>query len=117
MKHILKTGLLGAGLLAWGGIAQAGVGLTVNHGAVWQTQKAGETTQGFLQIRNTGDAADVLTGWTCSIAHATALVGQDGKALEELEIPPGQTVTFAASGPHLILQQTRDAVVFGSVVP
>ena len=69
MKNIFKAGLLGACALAWGGIAQAGVGLTVNHGAVWQTKKAGETTQGFLQIHNTGNSADVLTGWTCSIAN------------------------------------------------
>jgi copper(I)-binding protein len=117
MKNVFKAGLLGACALAWGGIAQAGVGLTVNHGAVWQTKKAGETTQGFLQIHNTGNSADVLTGWTCSIANATSLVGPDGKALGQLVIQPGQTVTFAASGPHLVLQQTRDAVVFGSVVP
>jgi copper(I)-binding protein len=117
MKIFFGTCLLGALVLASPGSALAGIDLTVNQGTVWQTLKTGETTQGFLQIHNTGDSADVLTGWACSIANATSLVGQDGKALPELTIQPGQTVTFAVSGPHLILQQTRDAVVFGSVVP
>lgn len=79
--------------------------------------KAGETVPGFVDIHNTGGSADVLTGWTCSIARATALVGGDGKPLGELTIPAGQTVTLSASGPHLMLQSARDAVVLGGVVP
>jgi periplasmic copper chaperone A len=117
MKIFFGTCLLSAMVLGSPGLALAGIDLTVDHGAVWQTAKTGETTQGFLKIHNAGDSADVLTGWTCSIASATSLVGRDGKALTTLTIPPGQTVTLTPTGLHLMLQQTRDAVVFGSVVP
>jgi copper(I)-binding protein len=117
MKKLFAGLLLAA--LAAGASAQAqnAVNVTLDHGAVWQTVKIGDTTQGFLQIHNSGTAPDVLTAWDCSIADKTALLGVDGKALQSLTIPPGQTVIFSQSGPHLLLQRTRDTVDFGSVVP
>jgi copper(I)-binding protein len=117
MKKFLSTALLTAFVLASPGIAMAEIDVTLDHGAVWQTKKIGDTTQGFLQIHNTGSTADVLTGFDCSVANATLLVGADGKTLQSLTIPPGQVVTLAENGPHLLLQDMHYTVDYGSVVP
>ena len=97
--------------------ASADEDISLDKGAVWQTKDAGQDTQGFLQIHNTGNAPDLLTGWSCTIAASTALVGADGKALDSLLIPPGQTMTLSAAGPHLVLTNVRYKVEFGSILP
>jgi copper(I)-binding protein len=117
MKKFLSTALLTTFGLASHGIALAQIDVTLDHGSVWQTKKTGDTTQGFLEIHNTGGTADVLTGFDCSIADATLLVGADGKTLQSLAIPPGQVVTLAVNGPHLLLRNTHYTVDYGSVVP
>lgn len=91
--------------------------ISLDNGSVWQTDKEGQDTQGFLQIHNTGNAPDLLTGWSCTIAGTTTLVGADGKALDSLLIPAGQTVTLSATGPHLQLTNARYKVDFGSILP
>jgi len=115
MKKFLSAGLLAALVLT--GPAWATVDVKLDHGTVWQTKKIGNTTQGFMEIHNTGDHADVLTAWSCPIADTTTLVDASGKPLHELDIPAGQTVTLAANGPHLLLQTTHYTVDIGSVVP
>jgi copper(I)-binding protein len=117
MKKFLSTVLLTAFGLASPGIALAQIDVTLDHGSVWQTKKTGDTTQGFLEIHNTGSTADVLIGFDCSIADATLLVGADGRTLQSLAIPPGQVVTLAVNGPHLLLRSTHYTVDYGSVVP
>ena len=117
MKRFLTAAALAAFALARPGMALAGMGVTLDHGSVWQTNKVGDSTQGFLEIHNAGDAVDVLTGWDCSIADSTLLVGADGKKLTSLAIPAGQTVTLTENGPHLLLQETHYTVDYGSVVP
>jgi copper(I)-binding protein len=117
MKKFLSTVLLATFVLASPGMALAQIDVTLDNGGVWQTKKIGDTTQGFLEIHNTGGTADVLTGFDCSIADATLLVGADGKTLQSLAIPPGQVVTLAANGPHLLLRNTHYTVDYGSVVP
>ncbi len=97
--------------------ALAAVDITADHGAVWQTSKIGEDTQGFLQIHNAGTAPDTLTGWDCTIATATALVDAVGKPVTSLTIPAGQTVSLTPSGLHFSLQNTHETVDFGSIVP
>ena len=116
MKHGVTMAVLLA-LAAEPAMAQTAENLSLDHGAVWQTLKTGDTTQGFLQIHNSGNMADVLTGWDCSIADATALVGANGKPLQSLAIAPGQTLILTQNGPHLLLESTHDTVDYGSVVP
>ncbi len=115
MKKFIIPALLAA--LALPHPAHAGVNITLDHGAVWQTAKIGQATQGFLQIHNTGSSADVLLAWSCPLATATLLVGADGKPLVNLAIPAGQTVALHPHGPHLLLQNTHYTVQFGSLVP
>jgi copper(I)-binding protein len=91
--------------------------VTANHGTIWEITKAGETTQGFFQIRNDANADDTLTSWSCAEADTTTLAGPDGKAIQSLDIPAGKTVTLAANGPHLILQSTHFVINEGSAVP
>jgi copper(I)-binding protein len=91
--------------------------ITANHGTIWQTTKVGDSTQGFLQIKNDAPTPDTLTSWSCPLADGTTLAGADGKALESLQIPGQKTVTLAADGPHLVLQTTHFTVDRGSAVP
>jgi copper(I)-binding protein len=91
--------------------------VTVNHGIIWQTQKRGDNTKGFFLIHNTGGTSDILTAWSCTIAGQTVLAGGDGKQLENLTIPPKQTITLEARGPHLELQNNRFPIIEGSVIP
>jgi copper(I)-binding protein len=117
MKTFLRRAALAASVLVIPSTALAAINITADNGAVWQTNKIGDTTQGFLQIQNTGDTADVLTAWDCPIATTTTLVGGDGKPLQNLTIPPGQTVAMTSNGPHLMLLNTHFTVEFGSLVP
>jgi len=117
MKTFLRRAALAASVLVIPSTALAAINITADNGTVWQTSKTGDTTQGFLQIHNTGDTADMLTAWDCPIADTTTLAGGDGKPLQSLTIPPGQTVTLASGGPHLMLLNTHFTVEFGSLVP
>jgi len=117
MMIFWRRALLVLPVLVWAGQARAAMNVTLDNGSVWQTSKAGDTSQGFLEIHNSGNAADILTAWDCTIADSTDLVGADGKKLTSLTIPAGQTVTFTEAGPHLILRKTRYTIDYGSVVP
>lgn len=91
--------------------------LQLDHGTVWQTSKPGQDTQGFLQIHNTGDEADTLTGADCTIGESTVLVDAKGNPLQSLEIPPGQTVTLSPDGPHLLINAARYVVRKNGILP
>ncbi len=116
MKKILQSLLIGLPMLGLCGNALASMDISLDHGAVWQTKKAGNSTEGFLQIHNDASQADVLTGWSCPLGD-TELVGANGQALQNLRIPARQTVVLSATGLHLLLEHTKDSVDFGSVVP
>lgn len=91
--------------------------LTLDHGTVWQTTKPGQNTQGFLQIHNTGDTPDTLTGANCTIAASTVLVDAQGNPLQSLKIPPGQTVTLSPKGPHLLINAARYRIDKNGILP
>jgi copper(I)-binding protein len=91
--------------------------ITINHGVIWQTDKSGDDSQGFFLIHNTGGTPDILTAWSCTIAGQTILAGGDNKPLENLTIPPKQTITLGPRGPHLELRNNRFSIIEGSVIP
>jgi copper(I)-binding protein len=91
--------------------------ISLDHGSVWQTTKPGQDTQGFLQIHNTGDEPDTLTGANCTIAAGTILVDAKGNPLTSLEIPAGQTVTLSGTGPHLLINGARYRVEKDGILP
>jgi copper(I)-binding protein len=91
--------------------------LTLDHGVVWQTAKDGQDTQGFIEIHNTGDQPDTLTSVNCTIAASTLLVDANGAPLQNLAIPPGQTVTLSGTGPHLLIKGARYRVVKNGILP
>jgi copper(I)-binding protein len=92
------------------------VSIVVNHGTIYQTEKAGDPTQGFLQIHNSGDA-DTLTAANCPLADTTSLVGPNNQPITNLGIPAKQDVILAANGPHLQLTGTHFPVQFGGIIP
>lgn len=97
--------------------AVAGPIISLDHGGVWITLKPGLDTQGFLQIHNTGDAPDTLTGVNCTIAASTVLVDAKGAPLPSLEIPAGSTVTLSAAGPHVLINAARYPVEKNGILP
>jgi copper(I)-binding protein len=117
MTILLRSAVLALPLLASPALALADINITLDHGAVYQTKKSADPTQGFIQIHNSGSDPDMLIGWNCSIAATTTLVGADGQKLDSLIIPPGQTVTLSAKGPHLALQDLSYNVEQGSILP
>jgi copper(I)-binding protein len=93
------------------------VPIVAHHGKVYQTNKAGVDTQGFVEIDNAGSSADTLTNAKCPLANTTSIVGADGNAINSLVIAPGQNLTLTANGPHLLLQSTHFTVDHGGAVP
>jgi copper(I)-binding protein len=117
MKSFWSLVAVAAWMTFGGGLAQAAIDVTVDHGAVWQTKQAGDNTEGFFDIHNDGDSADVLTALDCSDADTTSLVDANGKVLKTLTIQPGQVVSLSQQGPHVVLLDTHFKVDFGSVLP
>jgi len=117
MRRFLRGAVAAWFVLAMPGLALAESNVSVDHGTVWQTVKIGDSTQGFIEIHNSGDQSDVLTSWDCSIADTTTLVDANGKPLTSLNIPAGATVTLAPGGMHLVLQNLHYTVDRGSILP
>ncbi len=90
--------------------------VTAHHGTIYQTKKAGDPTQGFIDIVNTG-AADTLTAANCPLADTTNLVDGNGKPVASVAIPAHATVTLAGGKTHIELLATHFSVVFGAIVP
>ena len=107
---------LGGGLTA-AVATPAAPDISIVSGSVYQNTKTGVDTIGFLQIRNAGNGADTLTGWSCTVANSMTLVDAKGNQLTSLPIPAGQTVSMSASTLHFVLHDIHYPVEFGSVLP
>jgi len=93
-----------------------GLNIIAHHGTVYQTSKAGDPTEGFLEIDNTG-GPDTLMQASCPVADTTSIVGADGKALGALAIPAARDLLLRPNGPHLLLQATHFSVQYGGIIP
>ena len=117
MRASHESPILSALLALSAAPALAAIDITADHGAVLQTSKVGDDTEGFLRIHNAGTTPDTLIGWDCPVATATALLDASGKPLASLAIPAGQMITLTQAGLHFSLQKTRETVDLGSIVP
>lgn len=80
---------------------------------------------GFMTIENEGPEADRLISASSPVAadvqiHAMAMQGDVMKMRhlsEGLELPPGETVTLAPGGNHLMFMGLKQAFVEGETVP
>jgi copper(I)-binding protein len=100
-----------------GGVAQAAIDLTCDHGRVLENATVAGTTVATIEVHNAGAADDTLTKFDCPIADSTTLVGADGKPVTTLIVPAGQSVTMSQSGLHLVLKGIHYTVDSGSLVP
>jgi copper(I)-binding protein len=116
MSRLAAIALLATTVVTTPGANVPGLTISAHHGEIYQTDKEGDPTQGFLEIDNTG-GADALVRAFCAIADTTSIVGPDGKPLGNLAIPAGQDVMLRPNGPHLLLQATHFTVQLGSIVP
>jgi copper(I)-binding protein len=98
---------------AWAGTA----GIIAQHGKIYETKKAGMETEGFIEIDNGAAAPDTLTSVDCPIADSTSMIGPGGQVIDSLTVAPGQSLTLAADGPHLLLQSTHFSVDAGGAIP
>lgn len=80
----------------------------------------GQTTGGFLTIKNTGATADRLLGASCGAAmmtqvHETVMDGDVMKMREvdAIEIPAGETVELKHGGYHIMLMDLKQDVKAG----
>jgi periplasmic copper chaperone A len=92
-------------------IAPATAGDITVDGA-WARPTVGQSKQGviYLSITNAGTEADRLTGASTPAAasaelHTVAIEGgmMKMRAVEAITIPPGETVTLAPGGDHIML--------------
>jgi len=104
---------LGSGLAA----KADDTGITAHRGEIYETEKAGLATQGFLKIDNSETRTDTLTGANCPIADSTSIVGKNGKATHDLTIAAGESLLLSAAGPHILLQSTHFSIDPGGAVP
>jgi len=91
--------------------------VSAEHGQIYVNNNVGGDTQAFVQIHNTGPAADTLVKASCAIADTTQLLDQNGKPVTNIPIPPGKTVTLTKATAHIYLQSIHFKVQRGSVVP
>lgn len=80
----------------------------------------GQTTGGFMSIKNTGSAADRLLGASCGAAmmtqvHETVMDGDVMKMreVETIEIPAGGMVELKHGGYHIMLMDLKQDVKAG----
>jgi copper(I)-binding protein len=116
MNLLLAGALLAATVITTPDSGLPPLSIVAHHGSVYQTDKAGDPTQGFLEIDNSG-GPDSLENATCPIADTTTIVGPDGKPIGSLTIPANQNITLQPNGPHLLLQSTHFSVEYGGIIP
>jgi hypothetical protein len=100
--------------------------LSVAHPMAFETAKTARTGGGYLSITNTGDAPDRLIGARSDafpdiMLHETT-TDANGVArmahLDAVEIPAGETVTFAPGGMHLMFMGLDgDPLEIGEKIP
>lgn len=119
LKHLIFGLVLAA--LAAPAFAQTAAnvmpGITVGQGWTRVTREAGKSTPGFFTIHNDGLTPDTLVSTSCPVAHRTVLLDRTGKAIGAIRIKPGQTVTLAPDGAHLMLEQNRFRFYASGLIP
>ncbi len=116
MSSMFAAALLATTVITTSAGGLPGLTIIAHHGAIYQTDKEGEPTEGFLEIDNSG-GPDALLNASCPIADTTSIVGPDGKPLGNLAIPANRNVTLRPNGAHLLLQTTHFTVQFGGIIP
>lgn len=97
--------------------------IVISHAKARETKIAGVTGVGFLDIRNIGGDDDRLLSASSPIAKSVEIheMSMDGgvmrmRALKELVIPAGKTVSLAAGGTHLMLIGTQAPLQAGDSI-
>ena len=117
--------LLAALLLSGPAMAQDYTQGALFIGQPWtRAAGTGGTGAGYLSIRNDGTAPDRLIGASTPAARAVELhtMLRDGEVMRmrpvtEIALPPGQTVTLAPGGLHIMLIGLGAPLVLGADVP
>ncbi|MBV9736040.1 MAG: copper chaperone PCu(A)C [Acidisphaera sp.] len=98
-------------------------GLRVSEPWSRATASAGGTAAGYMAITNTGRAPDRLIAAACPVAQGTELHSEMAEAgvmrmrpVQEIALPPGQTVRLAPDGLHLMLMGTKQKLTQGSSI-
>lgn len=97
--------------------------IVISHAKARETPVAGVTGVGFLDIRNIGGDDDRLLSASSPVAKSVEIheMSMDGgvmrmRALKELVIPAGKTVSLAAGGTHLMLIGTQAPLKAGDSI-
>lgn len=98
-------------------------GLTVVHPYAIATPKTAKTAAGYFTVTNNGDTADRLIGIeseptgslheTTTDANGVARMGE----VEAIDLAPGQTVTLAPRGIHVMFTGLTKPFLIGDKIP
>lgn len=97
--------------------------IVISHAKARETKIAGVTGAGFLDIRNIGGDDDRLLSASSPVAKSVEIheMSMDGgvmrmRALKELVIPAGKTVSLSPGGTHLMLIGTQAPLKAGDSI-
>lgn len=83
-----------------------------------------EALAAYMKIQNTGQGMRILTGASSPLfghvmLHGTRIQNDMAQMfhLDEIRIPPGETVVFEPGGNHFMLMRPQKALVAGDAVP
>ncbi|MEY1557838.1 copper chaperone PCu(A)C [Yoonia sp. R2331] len=98
--------------------------LKVMHPVARETAKLAQAGAGYLSIENTGDTADSLIAIEADfprvMLHDTVMDGDVAKMEHLMSVPiaPGETVTFAPGGKHVMFMGLNgDPLEVGEEIP
>ena len=115
--------LVALALLISYGVARAAATLEVTNAWIPQAPPGASTMAGYLVLKNTGDQiVNVVSAKSDRFGevslHKTVI--EDGMArmrpLDDVEVAPGKTFTFAPGGNHLMLMDPVSAVAPGEKI-
>jgi periplasmic copper chaperone A len=112
-------------LPSWAGAHDFTLGaLTIAHPYAIATPATARAGAGYLAVTNTGDEADSLVAVRADfpqiMLHTTEVDASGVARMTELgavEIPPGETVTLAPRGMHVMFIGLSDPFVEGEKIP
>lgn len=100
--------LAGLGFVAWAALRPAGTPAKLGLTDVYAPAGSAAAAAVYLTVTNTGDGTDVLTSagaefQTGAAAKGVAVCADSGCTAHTVSVPGHSTVTFGATGPHLLV--------------
>ena len=70
----------------------------------------------YFDLTSTGKYGDVITGVYCPVARRAVLVDVGGEPLPRVEVPGSTVMSFASTGPHIVLSDLTRPLTPGETI-